>query len=193
MRAMHLPIPSLLAPDQMTKGIIRFCYCKVIDAASTSAWEKHVFEDTYKEFFMQGQQFDQQKKYTTFGEMSEHLPRADQMHYLVSTAAVGYIRQLNEKIPDVVNMWGKVCVPFKNFRFEILQSHMKDRTQHKVAIYFYSEPLIWIATIENSLVVATNDRLEALNNGQEIETEMLANRPGLSISSFRKDNPPLAT
>jgi hypothetical protein len=53
----------------MTKGLIRFCYLKIIDASSTSHWDKYVFEDTYKEFFMQAQQFDQQKKYTTFQEI----------------------------------------------------------------------------------------------------------------------------
>ena len=88
----------------MAKGFIRFCYLKVVDASSTGIWEKLVFEDTYKEFFMQAQQFDQQKKYTTFQEILKNNPDADQMHYLVSTAAISYIRQLNERIPDKANV-----------------------------------------------------------------------------------------
>ena len=170
----------------MAKGLIKLSYRKIIDAASTGLWDKHVFADTHKEFYMQAQFFDQQNKYSTFREIVENVPKADQMHYLVSTAAVGYIRQLNERMPDVVNAFGKLFLPFRNFRFEILQSHRKNKEQHKVAIYFYSETLTWIDTIDNHLVLAIGDKFEALNKGQEIETETLLMKPGLSISSYQK-------
>jgi hypothetical protein len=172
--------------DTMAKGLIRLCYAKVIDASSVTAWDKYVFEATYKEFYMQAQQFDQQKKYTTFQEILENIPKADQMHYLVSTAAVGYIRQLNETIPDIANAFGKPCVPFKNFRFEIIQSHVKNRSLHKVAIYFYSENLTWIDTIGDRLLFSFGNHLEALAQGQSVETEMLTIRPNLIICSYQE-------
>jgi hypothetical protein len=160
----------------MVKGLIRLCYSKIIDASSAGVWDKYVFEDTYKEFFMQSQYFNQQQKFLTFREILENDPKADELHYLVSTAAIGYLRQLNERIP------------VKNFRFEILQSHVKDQSQHRVAIHFYSEVMTWIDTIGNQLLLATGDQLEAMHTGQFIDTDMLALRPYLSISSFQLKN-----
>ncbi|MEO7988766.1 MAG: hypothetical protein ABI663_04440 [Chryseolinea sp.] len=171
----------------MAKGIIQICYRKIIDATSTSIWDQYVFEDTYKEFYMQVQQFDQQQKYTTFQEILKNTPKAGQMHYLVSTAAIGYIRQLNERMPDVVNLFGKPCVPFKNFRFEIIQSHVKNKDMHKVAIHFYSEIITWIDTINhNQMLFAPGDQLETLANGKKVETEMMVLPPNVSITSYQQ-------
>ncbi|MBA4053265.1 MAG: hypothetical protein C0490_00995 [Marivirga sp.] len=173
----------------MLKGIIQLCGRKIIDAKSASVWDKYVFDDTYREFCLQAQQFDQQKKYTTFQEILKNEPKADQMHYLVSTAAIGYIRQLNGKMPDVVSVFSKPCVPFKNFRFEIVQSHIEDKALHKVVIYFYGEPLIWIDTINgNQLLFAMGDQLESFNSGKKVETEILVMSSNLSISSFQQNN-----
>jgi hypothetical protein len=68
---------------------------------------------------MQAQRIDPGGTFRTFGELLENLPNADQLHYLASTAAIGYIRQLNDVMPDIANAYGKLCLPFKNFKFEI--------------------------------------------------------------------------
>lgn len=167
-------------------GIIRLCYSKVIDKDYQAAWDKNVFHATHKEFYMQAQQFDQQKRYSTFHEMLAHLPKAEGMHYLVSTAAKGYLLQLNNLVPDVTNAAGKLCVPFRNFKFEILQSHVSDKSQHRIALSFYSEPLLCVGTLESRLVFAALSKAEAYEAGEEVETDTLLFRPGLSISSFRK-------
>ena len=39
---------------------------------------------------------------------------------LVSTAAVGYIQQLNGIVPEITNAFGKLCLSFENSRFEII-------------------------------------------------------------------------
>ncbi|HEY9007211.1 MAG TPA: hypothetical protein VIM75_13820 [Ohtaekwangia sp.] len=166
------------------KGLIRICYTKIIDATSGGTWEKLLFEDTYREFFMQAQFFDQQKQYHTFREILEHNAKADQLHYL-STAAIGYLRQLNGRIPDIMNASGKLCLLFRNFRFEIVHSHVKEKGHHKVAIHFFSEPLTWFDTIGNQVLFAEGDQREACNNGTMIETDMLAMGPNLRISSFQ--------
>lgn len=168
------------------KGVIRLCYSKVIHENCSTSWEKNVFEATHKEFYMQAQQFDQQKKHSTFQEMVVNIPRAEGMHYLVSTAAKGYILQLNNWVPEVANASGKLCLPFKNFKFEILQSHVSDKSQHRIAIHFYSEPLLCVGTIESRLVFASANQQKAYEAGKDIETDTLLFRPGLSISSFRK-------
>jgi hypothetical protein len=162
--------------------IVRLCYRKIIDANSQKVWDKAVFDDTHLEFYMQAQRLDPDGKYTTLQELTENISNADQLHYLTSTAAIGYIRQLKEVIPDMANAYGKLCLPFKNFKFEIIHSHMMDKSQHKVAIWFYSEPLTWIDTIENQLLIAFGDQSETIRNGVEVETEMIALVPHLSIS-----------
>jgi hypothetical protein len=169
----------------MTKGLIQLCYSKVIDASASGTWETYIFDDTYREFFMQAQYYNQKQKFSTFHEILENDPKADRLHALVSTAAIGYLRQLNERIPDITNTSGKVVIPFRNFRFEIIQSHMKDKYQHKIAIHFYSEVLTWIDTVQNIFLLAIGDQRDALRAGQMIGTEMVAWRPNLGISAFQ--------
>ncbi|GAB3509575.1 hypothetical protein [Emticicia fontis] len=170
----------------MAKGIIRLCYKKIIDVHAQKQWEKAVFEDTFKEFFMQAQFYNQEEKYRTFQELIANVPAADKLHYLVSTAAINHIRKLNDLIPDIVNAHEQLSLPFKNFRFEIIQSHTERKEEHQIAIYFYSESITWIDTIDNHLLIAFGNKNEAISNGEEIQTDLMALQSMLSISSFQK-------
>ena len=170
----------------MSKGIIRLNYRKIIDASSQKLWDKFVFDDTYMEFFMQAQFYNQEKKYTTFQELIDNVPNTDKLHYLTSTAAIGYIRQLNKIIPDVANNSGKLCLPFTQFKFEIIQSHLENKDAHRIAILFYSDPLTWIDTIDNLLLIAYGDQRIAIQEGKDVETDMIALQPYLTISSFQQ-------
>jgi hypothetical protein len=161
---------------------IRFCYRKIIDATSAKAWERLVHEDSYTEFKMQAQRFNQENKYHTFGEIVQHNPSAEQLHFLVSGAVVPYIQHLEEKVPDVLNVLGKHFLVFKNFRFEIINSHMDDHTKHRVAINFYSEPLVWIDTVGDKMIVSTNNEA----TGGEWPTETMVLSPFLSICSVKQ-------
>ncbi len=87
----------------MHKRIIRLCYRKIIDAQSNGVWEKYVFDDTYTEFLLQFQFYNQEKKYHSFAALIADTPNAERLHFLVSSAATGYVQQLNGKIPDVTN------------------------------------------------------------------------------------------
>lgn len=167
------------------KGLIQLCYRKIIDASSKKAWDRYVFEDTWMEFFMQAQTYTQDGRYHTFQEISDKIPAAGNMTYMVSTAAINYIRQLNEIVPDIANVYGKLCLPFKRFKFEIIHSDIRDKSAHKVAIYFYSEPITWIDTLDGKLLVAYGDQREALKSGLEVETELIGPQPYLNISSIR--------
>lgn len=169
----------------MPKGIIRLSYRKIIDASSQKVWDKYVFEDTYQEFYMQSQFYNQENKYSTFQELLENVPNADRLHYLTSTAAIGYIRQLNQIIPDIANHAGKLCLPFTQFKFEIVHSHVREKEAHKVAIYFYSDPLTWLDTVDKSLLIAYGNQRELLQAGKEVETDMIVMQPYLTISFFQ--------
>lgn len=172
----------------MAKGIIHLSYRKIIDASSQKLWDKYVFDDTYMEFYMQAQFYNQENRYNTFQELLDNVPNADRLHYQTSTAAIGYIRQLNGLVPDIVNTSGKLCLPFTQFKFEIIQSHVQQKEAHRVAILFYSEPLTWLDTIDNTLLIAYGDQREALREGKAVDTDMLTLQPYLSISSFQNES-----
>jgi hypothetical protein len=169
----------------MAKGIVRFCFRKEIDAAAVAGWERNLFDDTYREFFMQAQQFDQQKRFTTFREMFLNVPDVDQMVYLVSTAAVNYIRQLNGIIPGFFNVFGKPVMPFKNFRFDIIESSITHKEKHKVAISFYSEPVLWHESFNDAMIVSIHRPDSEMSTTEFTETETLPIPGHVSIAFFR--------
>ena len=165
------------------KGIIRLQYRKIIGAGAQQPWEKYVFNDSHAEFLLQAQLYNQEKKYGSFSELIAHVPNAEKLHFLVSASVVGYLRQLNGKIPDILNNAGKLFLPFKGYRFEIIQSDIRDKSKHQVAINFISEPVIWYDTIGDQLLVSVNGDKEA---GEEILTEQFSMQPFLSIYSLKK-------
>lgn len=165
----------------MQEKIIRFCYRKVIDAASEKLWERYVFDDTYTEFLMQSQLYNAEEKYTSFAQLLAHVPGTEKLHYLVSAGAVNYIKQLNGLVPDVLNALGKHFLPFSNFRFEIINSDTRDKSRHQVAINFYSDSLSWHDTIGTQLLVS----LPGKNDGEETLTDLVSLQPFLSIYSIK--------
>jgi hypothetical protein len=168
----------------MEKRVIRFCYRKIIDASSQKTWDKYVFESTYKEFLMQAQLYNQEKKYTTFSELLQNTLGAEKLHFLVSAAVTGYMQQLNGVVPGILNILGKHFLQFKNYRFEIINSDIKNKASHQVAINFFSEPMIWHDTINDYLLVSPADG-EKTEDG--ILTYLVQLQPFLSIYSFKEE------
>jgi hypothetical protein len=168
----------------MPKGIIRFCYRKIIDASSQQQWDKYVFESTWAEFLMQSQFYNQEKKYSRFSEMLIHIPAAEKLHFLVSSGMTGYLQQLAGKVPDILNNLGKQFLHFKNYRFEIIESDIKDKTIHRVAINFFSEPLLWHDTIDNFLLLSDP---AAEKNEDGTITDLVQLQPFLSIYSLKEE------
>lgn len=168
----------------MEKGIIQICYRKLIDVNTKSLWEKMIFEDSYTEFLMQAQFYNQQKKYTRFGELVQNVTGADKLHFLVSTSIVGYIKQLNGIVPDIKNNLGKQFLGFKHFRLEIIDSDITNKAAHHIAIDFFSDSLLWLDTIGNNLLVSAGKNPGTQN---EYTTELFALQPMLSICSLKKE------
>ena len=167
----------------MERHTITLCYRKIIDAKSPTPWEKLVFEDTYLEFKMQAQLYNTEKKYTTFSELLQYVPHAEKLHFLVSAAAVNYIKQLHDRIPDVTNTLGKTFLSFQHFQFEIIQSHISNKAMHAIAINFYSNPLIWYSTIGDNLLLSENKTDDA----DQTLTNLFKLRPFVNIHSIQKD------
>lgn len=185
-RSVHLSVHCSASSYQImaSKGIIRLCYRKVIDASSKKTWDKYVFESTCKEFIMQAQFYNQEKKYNTFGEIIMNVPTAEKLHFLVSAAVTGYIQQLKGIIPDILNNLGKHFLSFKDWKFEIINSDIKNKAAHKVAINFFSEPLTWYDTIDNYLLLS---HLNGEKTDDGLLTHLLQLQPFLSIHSLKPD------
>jgi len=165
----------------MQQKIITLCYRKIIDVRSPSPWEKLVFDDTYTEFKMQAQLYNAEKRYTSFAELIQYVPGADKLHFLVSAAAINYVKQLNDRIPDITNVLGKTFLCFKQFYFEIINSNINNKSVHSVAINFYSDPLIWVDTIGDHLLLSENKKDAA---GQTL-TNLFKIQPFVNIHSIQ--------
>ncbi|CAM4383857.1 hypothetical protein SAMN06265348_11463 [Pedobacter westerhofensis] len=163
----------------MATRIINLCYRKIIDANAAGIWEQLVFNDTYTEFLMQAQYYNQEKKYTSLAQLVLHVPDAERLHFLVSAACIEYLQQLNERIPDIYNILGNKFLNFKSFHFEIINSDITQRSAHQVAINFYSEPLIWHDSIGSYLLVSQKDAK------QPELTDLVKLVPFLSINSLK--------
>ncbi|MEJ5962637.1 hypothetical protein [Pedobacter immunditicola] len=159
---------------------ITFCYRKIIDKSSIHTFDRLIFEDSYKEFKIQAQNFNKEKACNTFDELIRHVPTAQNLHLLVLAAVLNYINDLNETIPDVLNTLGEHFMTFKNYSFEIISSSLHDISTHKVAITFFSEPFIWHETIDNYLLVS-----DSRANSAEVYTHLLELKPFLSIHSLK--------
>lgn len=138
----------------MSEKIIRLCYRKIIDTSSQELWDKYVYDSSYKEFLLQSQFYNQEKKYTRFSDLLLYVKGAEKLHFLVSAAVTGYLQQLGNKIPDIRNNQAKLFLTFTDYQFEIIQSDIKNKSHHRVSISFYSESLIWHASPGNFLLVS---------------------------------------
>ncbi|MBX2921117.1 MAG: hypothetical protein KF746_02910 [Chitinophagaceae bacterium] len=163
----------------METRIITLCYRKIIDSRSQQEWERLIFEDTWKEFKMQAQLYDQERKYHSFSQLIMHVPASEKLHFLVSAAAVNYIKQLNNKIPDVVNNIGKTFLSFSGFYFEIINSDVQNKSVHSVAIHFFSNAFKWHETIGEYLL------LSATGNDTEAQMHLYRIQPFVTIHSYK--------
>ncbi|WP_333599238.1 hypothetical protein [Flavobacterium sp.] len=164
----------------MTK--IRLAYRIVIDTASTFAWDKYVFEDTYKEYLMQQQLFaSKENPKTTFRELLNENEKANQLHFLVSMAANGYVEQLKGNFHRVTDVLGNHFFPFTNFQLDIINTDITDSSKHKIGITFYSPMLVLVDIINNHYLVSTETEKET-----GFQTLEFAMQPNLAICYYEK-------
>ncbi|WAC42176.1 hypothetical protein [Pedobacter sp. SL55] len=161
---------------------ITLCYRKIINAESTGSWEKLVFTDTFNEFKMQSQYYNQDGKHHTFGELLREVPNAEKLHFLVSGAVINYVKQLNQTIPDITNNVGLHFLKFNQFRFEIVNSDLRNSNKHVVAINFYSEELFHIDQIGDHLLTCKTSNME----NKPLLTDMFTITPYLTIYSIQE-------
>jgi hypothetical protein len=171
----------------MSNRTITLCYRKIIDVTATRPWDKLVWDDSYREFRMQAQNFNPGNQYQSFGELLHYVPTANRLHFLVSGAVTGYVQQLNERVPDILNNLGRQFLRFKQFQFELINSDINDQSKHQVAINFFSEPLTWHDTVGQVLLVSEVGA--APGPAGETLTHIVQLQPFLSIYAIQKPAP----
>ncbi|WP_348798230.1 hypothetical protein [Flavobacterium adhaerens] len=166
----------------MYKAKIRLAYRIVIDNSATFLWDKYVWEDTYKEYLMQQQQFNNtDNPKNTFRELLTENEKATQLHYLVGIAAHSYVLQLKGKLHRVTDVLGNNYFPFINYQLDIINTDITDPSKHKIGITFFSPLLTLIDIVENNYLVSINSEKE--NNW---ETLMFPVQARLSICYYQK-------
>lgn len=164
---------------------ITLCYRKIITRANSQHWDKLVFEDSYSEFRMQAQYFNQSGEYDTYAQLVWHVPGAKKLPFLVEPAVTGYIILLKEVIPDILDNLGKHFLKFSSFRFELINSSLSDPDKHQVAINFFSAPMIWHDTIGDCLLVSEKGTAE-----ESTATSLFRLQPFLTICNLSTSTQP---
>ncbi|WP_442592010.1 hypothetical protein ACSBL2_12365 [Pedobacter sp. AW31-3R] len=168
----------------MNNRVVIFCYRKIIDVRSTLVWEKMVFDDSYLEFRMQFQNLTQKNPCFTYAELVQQGADTERLNFLVSPSVSGYIQQLQGKIPDVLDTLGKQFFNFSNYRFELINSDIRDARSHQVAINFYSSEMTWHDTIGNALLLSGDGAGHPETDGA-ILTYLYQLQPFVSIHSLK--------
>lgn len=168
------------------KRFVRFCYRKIIDASSDNIWDKLVWESTYEEYRLQSQNYASSNSQLSYSSLVQKFPAAEKLPFLVSAAAVGYIKQLNNVVPDVKSKLGKLFLPFNEFNFEIIESSFDFPQLHRIAISFYSYEMQILDAFGSELLLASFPP-DFKESGVYV-TEMLdISKPLLSIYSIKYD------
>lgn len=167
----------------MNKGIVRFCYRKVLNITAAAGWDQDLWNDTYAELRMQAQVYNQEKKYRYFSELKRENPRANSLDHLVSMAAIPYLKKLEGVLPDILNTNAEPFLKFQQFRFGIIESDLTTIASHSIALNFYSERMIWLDTIGDILLLAEPGQDSAVLLTQQVQL-----KPFFSIYSFENES-----
>lgn len=166
----------------MQQKTIRISYTKRINSSNTALWDQYVLNSSWQELLMQVQFYNQQQQYTTFRQLVQQVPSAEKLHFLVTTSVVGYLRQLNGIVPDVLNKRGVPFLPFTDFKFEIIDADFSDQNKYELQITFFSDPLIWHETIGDSLLLSVAAEPQTKDGAL---TQLLPMQPAVDIYSYK--------
>lgn len=135
---------------------INLSYKCIINSKSSDRLEQMIFNDTYLEFKLQFQNFND-GRLETFNSLIKVKPELEnKLNFLVSAGATNHILQLNNLIPGIKNTQKKPFLQFNKYSFEIVESHLQDKSQHEIAITFYSEPMYWLDTLGKYLLISSH-------------------------------------
>lgn len=164
----------------MMKAKIKLAFRIVIDQNSTMPWDKFVFEDTYFEYKIQHQIFDDKETpVKNYWELLAKNQNAEKVSFLLSSAVANYVSQLNGEIKSLPDVLGNTFFPVDTFKLDLISSNIEDSAKHKIGLTFYTPELLLIDIIDNKYLLSKNIESE---NG--FETFMFAFHPQVAISHY---------
>ncbi|NIF07010.1 hypothetical protein F3J23_16350 [Chryseobacterium sp. Tr-659] len=161
---------------------IRLAFRIIIDQTSEMIWDRYVFDDTYFEYKIQHQVFDDQQNPTkNYWELLQKNPNAKQIPFLLSGAASNYVSQLGGVIRSLPDVLGNTFFPFDHFRLDLVSSHLEDTSKHKIGLTFFTPELLLIDIIDNKYLLSNDIGRE---NG--FDTYMLPFHPQIAIAYYQE-------
>ncbi|MBB6372199.1 hypothetical protein [Chryseobacterium shigense] len=162
------------------KAKIKLAFRIVIDRNSSIPWDQYVFEDTYFEYKIQHQVFDDQENpVKNYWELLAKNPHAEKIPFLLSSAAANYVSQLHGVIRSLPDVLGNTFFPFENFKLDLVSSHTEDPSKHKIGLTFYTPELFLIDIIDGRYLLS-----RGTTEGNSFETFMLAFHPQVAITYY---------
>lgn len=165
--------------------LIRLAYRQVIDAGSTTEFERSVFNDSYQEFLTQAQGYNPENKFITLGEMIEANPKAASLHYKVGFSIGHHIQRLNGLMPGLYDRLNGVQIPFDRHRFTLLESSVVDNTAHKTAITYIKDDVWLYAVLPDRLLLSFEREPKEGANGY-VDTFELSLQPALFVAGIKR-------
>ncbi|MBB6333078.1 hypothetical protein HNP24_004081 [Chryseobacterium sediminis] len=161
---------------------IKLAFRIVIDHNSEMIWDRYVFDDTYFEYKIQHQVFDEKENpVKNYWELLQKNPGAKQIPFLLSGAASNYVSQLGGVIRSLPDVLGSTFFPFANFKLDLISSHLEDSSKHKIGLTFFSSELLLIDIIDNKYLLS-----QEVNQDNGWETFMLPFHPQIAIAYYQK-------
>lgn len=159
---------------------IQFTYSQHINNNVSTAWEKHIFEETFNEFLIQSNIFQSEKsKVDSYKELVKQNQNSNQLNNLLAARIIPSIELLNNNVFSVPDNLNTNYLQFTRFNVHIIQSNLLDKNKHYIAINYISKPYYLIDCINNYYLVS-ND----ISNEKVIETLMFPCQKNLSISAI---------
>lgn len=165
---------------------IRLAYRVVIDNSATAAWDRYIFEDTYREYLMQQQLFNfKESPKATFRELLSENPKAEQLHFLTGIAAESYVNQLKGSFYRLTDVLGTTFFPFTGYKLDIINTDINNSARHKVGITLFSPLVTYLGIINNCYLVSK----ETTGQQPGYETIMFTVQQQLAICYYEGTHP----
>lgn len=137
----------------MNKPQIIISYTHTVSDENDSGFDRAVFEASYGKSLLKSQAYNAGNNFRTFSEMKKVDGRANSLHYKCSFGVAGHVRALNGKIPFLRDQAGEL-IEFDTFRFELIQSDVKDKSAHRFALHFIGKPCILLEHFDEYLLLS---------------------------------------
>lgn len=162
------------------KAKIKLAFRIVIDRTSEVVWDRYVFEDTYFEYKIQHQVFDDpENPVKNYWELLANNPHAGKIPFLLSSAVSNYVSQLKGEIRSLPDVLGNTFFPVESFTLDLISSNVEDPLKHKIGLTFHTPDLLLIDIIDNKYLLTKN-----FNGNRGFETFMFAFHPKVSIAYY---------